>query len=275
MAITVTVAVEKGGVGKTTTCVNLAAAMAAAGKKVLAVDMDTQANCTYFLTGNKKRTEAYKNRGVAEMLRAYGLVEPGAFIHPTQIPGVDIIPSNAASVTLPETLNTLAQNYADSKNRFLAYCLAKVSEGYDYVLIDTPPNLEVMTASALLAAGTGGGEVGIPVLLDPVGVGASRFRRETAGKLLDAVRDFIRKVKSLFKGNKTAQSQAAANAYGVSIDTLEEAARLWEEALKATSEQTANKNAAHWAAFLWIWEFGRGKSILFSRTVDGGAVSFV
>ena len=58
------------------------------------------------------------------------------------------------------------------------------------------------------------------------------------------MRDFIRKVKSLFKGNKTAQNQAAANAYGVSIDTLEEAARLWEEALKATSEQTANKNAA-------------------------------
>lgn len=65
-----------------------------------------------------------------------------------------------------------------------------------------------------------------------------------ARKLLDAVRDFIRKVKSLFKGNKTAQNQAAANAYGVSIDTLEEAARLWEEALKATGEQTANKNAA-------------------------------
>ena len=72
----------------------------------------------------------------------------------------------------------------------------------------------------------------------------AKENRSVARKLLDAVRDFIRKVKSLFKGNKTAQSQAAANAYGVSIDTLEEAARLWEEALKATSEQTANKNAA-------------------------------
>lgn len=72
----------------------------------------------------------------------------------------------------------------------------------------------------------------------------AKENRSVARRLLDAVRDFIRKVKSLFKGNKTAQSQAAANAYGVSIDTLEEAARLWEEALKATSEQTANKNAA-------------------------------
>lgn len=72
----------------------------------------------------------------------------------------------------------------------------------------------------------------------------AKENRSVARKLLDAVRDFIRKVKSLFKGNKTAQNQATANAYGVSIDTLEEAARLWEEALKATSEQTANKNAA-------------------------------
>lgn len=72
----------------------------------------------------------------------------------------------------------------------------------------------------------------------------AKENRSVARKLLDAVRDFIRKVKSLFKGNKTAQNQAAANAYGVSIDTLEEAARLWEEVLKATSEQTANKNAA-------------------------------
>ena len=72
----------------------------------------------------------------------------------------------------------------------------------------------------------------------------AKENRSVARKLLDVVRDFIRKVRSLFKGDKTAQNQAAASAYGVSIDTLEEAAYLWEEALKATSEQTANKSAA-------------------------------
>lgn len=63
--------------------------------------------------------------------------------------------------------------------------------------------------------------------------------RSVARKVLDAVRDFLRKVKALFKGNKSARNQAAADAFGVSIDTLEEAARLWTEALKAASRQAA------------------------------------
>lgn len=71
----------------------------------------------------------------------------------------------------------------------------------------------------------------------------AKENRSVAQRLLDAVRDFIRRVKSLFKGNRDAQNQAAANAYGVSIGTLEEAARLWEEALKATGERMVNRNA--------------------------------
>ena len=63
--------------------------------------------------------------------------------------------------------------------------------------------------------------------------------RSVARKVLDAVRDFLHKVKSLFKGGKSAQNQAAAEAYGVSVDTLDEAARLWAEAL-----ETANRRAA-------------------------------
>ena len=60
--------------------------------------------------------------------------------------------------------------------------------------------------------------------------------RNVAQKLLDAVRDFIRKVKAFFKGNKAAQDGVASQAYGVSMDELEEAARLWGEALKASKE---------------------------------------
>lgn len=63
----------------------------------------------------------------------------------------------------------------------------------------------------------------------------ARQNRSMARRLLDAVRDFIRKVKSVFKGNKAAQNKAAADAYGMSIDTLEEAVRLWGKALEASS----------------------------------------
>lgn len=72
----------------------------------------------------------------------------------------------------------------------------------------------------------------------------AKENRSVARKLLDAVRDFIRKVKSLFKGNKTAQNQAAANGLRREHRHPGGSGRLWEEALKATSEQTANKNAA-------------------------------
>lgn len=151
MAITITVAVEKGGVGKTTTVTNLAILMARDGKRVLAVDMDGQANTTFFLTGNKKRDDAYRNKGVAEMLRAHSLVEPGHFISHSKYENLDIIPSNAATNTIPEILETLVRSYGDSKNRYLAYCLAEVEENYDYIIIDTPPNLDIYTRCALAA----------------------------------------------------------------------------------------------------------------------------
>ena len=59
MAICISIVVGKGGAGKTTTCVNLATAMALDGKKVLVVDTDTQANTTMFLTGYKEEKELY------------------------------------------------------------------------------------------------------------------------------------------------------------------------------------------------------------------------
>lgn len=66
----------------------------------------------------------------------------------------------------------------------------------------------------------------------------ARTDRSVAGKLLDAIRDFIRRVKRVFSGNRAAQNRSAMDYYGVDMNTLEEAARLWEDALRA-SEQAA------------------------------------
>lgn len=66
MSLILTTAIEKGGTGKTTTVVNLAALMAAEGKRVLVVDMDQQANTTYMLTQHKKAENFYKGHGPGE-----------------------------------------------------------------------------------------------------------------------------------------------------------------------------------------------------------------
>ena len=67
MSLILTTAIEKGGTGKTTTVVNLAALMAAEGKRVLVVDMDQQANTTYMLTQHKKAENFYKGHGLVNM----------------------------------------------------------------------------------------------------------------------------------------------------------------------------------------------------------------
>ena len=152
MAIVITVAIEKGGVGKTATATNLAALMAMEGKKVLAVDMDGQANTTYMLTGKKKIDGAFKNHGVFDMLRAYELVSPRNFIAPTNIPGLDILPSNTDTPQAIGQLEALSNPTGESENVFLAYCLAEVADAYDYIIIDTPPARDTLTSAALYAS---------------------------------------------------------------------------------------------------------------------------
>jgi chromosome partitioning protein len=140
MGRVVAVANQKGGVGKTTTAINLAASLAALDRKVLLVDVDPQANATSGLG------EARKDNGI----NTYGVVlgEPAAAaIRPTRFPNLSLLPSTrdlvGAEIELVER--------HDREGR-LREALSPVRSEFDVVFLDCPPSLSLLTLNALTAA---------------------------------------------------------------------------------------------------------------------------
>ncbi len=136
------VANQKGGVGKTTTCVNLAAALADLGKRVLVVDLDPQGNATMGLGVDSRQLE----QSACELL--LGESPTTAVIQTGLECGVDLIPANtdltAAEVALVEA--------EQGREQVLRQCLETVADRYDFILIDCPPSLSILTINALVAA---------------------------------------------------------------------------------------------------------------------------
>ena len=134
---------QKGGVGKTTTAVNLAAGVGIAGKKVMLVDADPQGNSTSGFGINKKQVKVT----TYELLIGTGKLENAVI--KTEFKNVDIVPSSmnlaAAEVDLIEMEHREAQ---------LKMALAAAREKYDYIFIDCPPSLGLITINALNASDT-------------------------------------------------------------------------------------------------------------------------
>lgn len=141
MAKVLAVTNQKGGVGKTTTCVNLGACLAQSGKKVLVVDIDPQGNTTSGLGVSRHRLK----KCIYNVLIDGIPVE--AVIQPTDVPGLEVVP---ATIQLAGAEIELVA--AMSREVKLKSALESVRADYDFVLIDCPPSLGLLTLNALTAS---------------------------------------------------------------------------------------------------------------------------
>ena len=137
----VAIANQKGGVGKTTTSVNLAAALAAMDKRVLLVDLDPQGNASVSVGLNKVDLKATSYELLVERPPLADVVQSLSQL------GLDVVPANGDLTAAEVALLAM-----DDREKRLKQALHRGSPDYDFVIIDCPPSLNMLTLNALVAA---------------------------------------------------------------------------------------------------------------------------
>lgn len=162
----IAIANQKGGVGKTTTSINLAASLGVLEKKVLLIDADPQANATSGIGVNVENVEI----GTYQLLEHSNTAREA--IIKTETPNLDLIPAHIDLVAIEiELVDKEAREY------MLKKALAEIKDDYDYILIDCAPSLGLLTLNALTAADA----VIIPIQCE-------YFALEGLGKLLNTIK---------------------------------------------------------------------------------------